>query len=238
MHRLGRGTSGLLLFARTPEARRAVAADWRAGRVEKTYRALVSGVPRESRFSVAAPIGLVSHPRLGRVHAAEASGKAVAVPRRGARRTGRPGARGGPHRDGAAAPDPHPPRLRGAPARRRSALRQRRSAGAGALHSPATAATASTPTGSRSRTRRPARGSSSSASRLPTCARREARDERFLLRFGQALEAMLLAQRRAPGPHAARPHEPHGQPGARVAGRGQPAACTRRRAATSFAAPL
>ena len=75
MHRLGRGTSGLLLFARTAEARRSVAAAWRAGRVEKTYRALVSGVPRERRFTVEAPIGLLSHPRLGRVHAATAAGK-------------------------------------------------------------------------------------------------------------------------------------------------------------------
>ena len=76
MHRLGRGTSGLLLFARSEAARRAVAAEWRAGRVEKTYRALVSGVPRQARFAVDAPIGLVPHPRLGRVHAANAAGKA------------------------------------------------------------------------------------------------------------------------------------------------------------------
>ena len=75
MHRLGRGTSGLLLFARTAEARRSVAADWRAGRVEKTYRALVSGVPRQARFAIDAPIGRVPHPRLGRVHAAAAAGK-------------------------------------------------------------------------------------------------------------------------------------------------------------------
>jgi len=75
MHRLGRGTSGLLLFARTAEARRFVAAEWRAGRVEKTYRALVGGIPREQRFAVEAPIGLMPHPRLGRVHAAKAVGK-------------------------------------------------------------------------------------------------------------------------------------------------------------------
>ena len=35
MHRLGRGTSGLVLFARTDVARRAVALEWRRGRVEK-----------------------------------------------------------------------------------------------------------------------------------------------------------------------------------------------------------
>ena len=70
MHRLGRFTSGLLLFARTQAARRTLAAQWRGGRVEKEYRALVSGVPRESRFTIDAPIGLVAHPRLGGVHAA------------------------------------------------------------------------------------------------------------------------------------------------------------------------
>jgi 23S rRNA pseudouridine1911/1915/1917 synthase len=75
MHRLGRGTSGLLLFARTQAARRAVAAQWRAGRVEKEYRALVSGVPRRERFAIDVPIGRVAHPRLGSVHAAVAGGK-------------------------------------------------------------------------------------------------------------------------------------------------------------------
>lgn len=76
MHRLGRGTSGLLLLARTPEARRAVAEAWRAGRVEKAYRALVVGVPRQERFSVDDPIGPVPHPRLGEVHAVSDTGKA------------------------------------------------------------------------------------------------------------------------------------------------------------------
>ena len=75
MHRLGRGTSGLLLFARTPEARRAVSEAWRAGRVSKVYRALVAGVPRRELFSIETPIGLVPHPRLGRVHAASKDGK-------------------------------------------------------------------------------------------------------------------------------------------------------------------
>jgi 23S rRNA pseudouridine1911/1915/1917 synthase len=74
-HRLGRGTSGLLLFARTREARRRVAAAWREGRVEKTYRALVSGVPDDEAFSVDRPIGPVHHPRLGQVHAVSTRGK-------------------------------------------------------------------------------------------------------------------------------------------------------------------
>jgi len=77
MHRLGRGTSGLLLFARTAAARRAVSASWRTGGVEKVYRALVAGIPVEREFTVDAPIGLVDHPPLGRLYAAAPGGKAA-----------------------------------------------------------------------------------------------------------------------------------------------------------------
>jgi len=75
MHRLGRGTSGLLLFTRTQEARRAVSAEWRAGRVAKEYRALVTGIPEREAFPIDTPIGLVAHPRLGQVHAASPQGR-------------------------------------------------------------------------------------------------------------------------------------------------------------------
>ena len=75
LHRLGRGTSGLVLFARSDTARRVTAAAWRAGAVVKRYRALVTGLPAEAAFSVDTPIGLVAHPRLGRVYAAAATGK-------------------------------------------------------------------------------------------------------------------------------------------------------------------
>jgi 23S rRNA pseudouridine1911/1915/1917 synthase len=75
MHRLGRGTSGLVLFARTAEARRGVARAWRTGAVVKQYRALVTGVPSRDTFDVDTPIGLVDHPRLGRVYAAVREGK-------------------------------------------------------------------------------------------------------------------------------------------------------------------
>jgi 23S rRNA pseudouridine1911/1915/1917 synthase len=75
LHRLGRGTSGLLLLARTPHARRRVTAAWREGRVEKCYRALVHGMPDKEAFTVDTPIGPVPHPRLGRVHAATTAGK-------------------------------------------------------------------------------------------------------------------------------------------------------------------
>ena len=75
-HRLGRGTSGLVLFARSAAARRALPRAWGAGKVVRRYRGLVSG-RTPARFSIAVPIGLVPHPRLGRVHAACAAGKAA-----------------------------------------------------------------------------------------------------------------------------------------------------------------
>jgi 23S rRNA pseudouridine1911/1915/1917 synthase len=75
LHRLGRGTSGLLLLARTPHARRKASAAWREGRVEKRYRALVCGTPTTEMFTVDTPIGPVPHPTLGQVHAATPAGK-------------------------------------------------------------------------------------------------------------------------------------------------------------------
>ncbi len=76
VHRLGRGTSGLVLFARTAEVGRALSHAWREKRVTKTYRALVSGHPASDAFLVEAPIGPVPHPGLGSVHASNALGKA------------------------------------------------------------------------------------------------------------------------------------------------------------------
>lgn len=75
LHRLGRGTSGLVLFALTPLARRRVSADWRTSRVEKVYRALARGVPARPAFTIDVPIGPVPHPRLPSVHAASPAGK-------------------------------------------------------------------------------------------------------------------------------------------------------------------
>ena len=149
MHRLGRGTSGLLLFARTPEARRAVAAAWREGRVEKSYRALVQGVPerefildrRAHRSRPPPPAG--RGPRRDRVR------QAVAQPRPTPRGPRRRGPRGGVHPHRPASPDPHPPGRRRASPRRRPPLRRRRTSRPTSPASPARAASGSTPTGSR-----------------------------------------------------------------------------------------
>lgn len=75
MHRLGRDTSGLVLFARTAAAAGVVQAAFRARRVGKVYRALCAGHPAAERFTVDAPIGEVPHPLLGTVHAAATGGR-------------------------------------------------------------------------------------------------------------------------------------------------------------------
>ena len=76
LHRLGRCTSGLVLFARTNAAASALSRAWRDHEVKKTYRALASGVPVGDRIEIDAAIGPVPHPHLGTVHAASTGGKA------------------------------------------------------------------------------------------------------------------------------------------------------------------
>ncbi len=75
LHRLGRWTSGIVLFARTPAARTALSRQWIDHEVEKRYRALAAGSPETDAFSIDTPIGPVPHPLLGSVHAASANGK-------------------------------------------------------------------------------------------------------------------------------------------------------------------
>src|SRR5579863_7494139 len=54
LHRLDRGTSGALVFARTREAASVLSKAFEGGRVEKRYIALVRGSPPEA--------GVVDHP--------------------------------------------------------------------------------------------------------------------------------------------------------------------------------
>ena len=75
LHRLGRFTSGLVLFARTPAAASTLGKAWRAHEVVKDYRALVSGEPSWDELTIAMGIGPVPHPRLGTVFAAREDGK-------------------------------------------------------------------------------------------------------------------------------------------------------------------
>ncbi|MGQ0505421.1 MAG: RluA family pseudouridine synthase [Myxococcaceae bacterium] len=75
VHRLGRGTSGLVLFARTAPIAAQLSKAWRDREVLKRYRALSVGSAREDVYEISAPIGVVPHPRLGTVFAANAEGK-------------------------------------------------------------------------------------------------------------------------------------------------------------------
>lgn len=90
VHRLGRGTSGIVLFAKTAAAAAKLAAGWNTARTRKIYRALAQGVAEEDTYRIEAPIGRVAHPRLGQVWAAHAEGKpARSEARVMARREGR-----------------------------------------------------------------------------------------------------------------------------------------------------
>jgi len=75
LHRLGRGTSGLVLFALDRETARRLSGEWCREEITKTYRALVSGSPAENAFQVKIPIGRIPHAFLGTVHAACEDGK-------------------------------------------------------------------------------------------------------------------------------------------------------------------
>lgn len=75
VHRLGRATSGIVLFAKTPQAASQLSAHWNTHRIQKIYRALSQGIAQHNAYEILTPIGLVPHPLLGSVWAASADGK-------------------------------------------------------------------------------------------------------------------------------------------------------------------
>jgi 23S rRNA pseudouridine1911/1915/1917 synthase len=75
VHRLGRGTSGIVLFAKTPQAASHLTACWNTPRVQKIYRALAQNIAVHDTYEILTPIGLVPHPRIGSVWAASPGGK-------------------------------------------------------------------------------------------------------------------------------------------------------------------
>lgn len=74
LHRLGRGTSGVMLWAKTSLARRRLIDAWRNG-VGRTYRTLVQGAVGPREINLETPIGVVPHALLGSVFAATPQGK-------------------------------------------------------------------------------------------------------------------------------------------------------------------
>jgi len=74
LHRLGRGTSGIMLWARTPLARRRIHNGWETN-VQRIYRTLVRGLLEKEELSIQTPIGVVPHALLGEIFAASPHGK-------------------------------------------------------------------------------------------------------------------------------------------------------------------
>jgi 23S rRNA pseudouridine1911/1915/1917 synthase len=75
VHRLGRATSGIVLFAKMPQAASHLEANWNTPNIQKIYRALAQNVAQHDAYEILTPIGLVPHPRLGQVWAAKSGGK-------------------------------------------------------------------------------------------------------------------------------------------------------------------
>jgi 23S rRNA pseudouridine1911/1915/1917 synthase len=83
VHRLGRGTSGLVLLARSPLARSHLSRQIRQNTLapttehtlRKTYRALVQPGELGDRFTLTYPIGKIRHPVLGHIYAATPDGR-------------------------------------------------------------------------------------------------------------------------------------------------------------------
>ena len=77
IHRLGRGTSGLVLLARSCHARAALSQQMRSHQIQKIYRALANGTSMPDCFRVTQPIGKLPHPVLGYIYAAHPDGLAA-----------------------------------------------------------------------------------------------------------------------------------------------------------------
>jgi 23S rRNA pseudouridine1911/1915/1917 synthase len=75
VHRLGRATSGIVLFAKTPQAASNLCSNWNTPKIQKIYRALAQNVAQHDEYEILTPIGLVPHPRIGCVWAANPRGK-------------------------------------------------------------------------------------------------------------------------------------------------------------------
>jgi len=75
LHRLGRGTSGAILFTRNARTARLLAAAMYERRIRKVYLALASGTAMPDMFTVDAPIGPVPYRRTTSLHAYRPGGR-------------------------------------------------------------------------------------------------------------------------------------------------------------------
>ncbi|AFY37930.1 pseudouridine synthase, RluA family [[Leptolyngbya] sp. PCC 7376] len=75
IHRLGRGTSGLMILARSPVAKKNLSQQLRLHQIKKIYHALILAGDYPDHVTITTPIGKVPHPILGSIHAAHPEGK-------------------------------------------------------------------------------------------------------------------------------------------------------------------
>ncbi len=76
IHRLGRGTSGCLLVARSPLAKSSLSQQLRDRKLEKIYRTVIGFTPNDLPISdkITTKIGKIAYPQLGYLYAATADG--------------------------------------------------------------------------------------------------------------------------------------------------------------------
>lgn len=74
IHRLGRGTSGLVMLGRSPLAKSELTRQMRERKITKIYRALARGRDLPQQFTIQTPIGKIPHPSLGQIFAASPTG--------------------------------------------------------------------------------------------------------------------------------------------------------------------
>lgn len=70
IHRLGRGTSGLVLLGRSPLAKAELTRQMRDRTIHKVYLALATGTGMPEQFTIKTAIGKVPHPSLGYIYGA------------------------------------------------------------------------------------------------------------------------------------------------------------------------
>jgi len=75
LHRLGRGTSGAILFTRNARTARLLTVAMKERRIRKVYLALASGTAMPDTFTVDAPIGPVPYRRPATIHAYRPDGR-------------------------------------------------------------------------------------------------------------------------------------------------------------------
>ena len=75
IHRLGRGTSGLMLIARSQIARSGLTHQMREQKIQKIYRTLIGKSDLPDHFNIDQPIGKIPYPSLGYLYAATPDGK-------------------------------------------------------------------------------------------------------------------------------------------------------------------